>query len=233
MNDVAVIIPTMWKYKPFNDFLPDLIECNYVNEVRLINNAPEDAPKDLIERINANHFYRFKTEIYESEDKTNMGVNPAWNLGVERSRSSIICLLNDDVIFDLRVFRKVIEFFDANPNAGVVGLNPGIPEFNQRPNESGEITFEEWKDGMHTYGYGCFMFLQRKHYYTIPSGLRLYYGDNWLFDTQLIKGRKNYVINDIVHFTPFAETTKTIPEAQSILEIEHFSFYQAMRDFVT
>jgi GT2 family glycosyltransferase len=231
MNDIVVIIPTMWKYKPFYDFLPDLIESYYVNEVIVINNDSINAPRELVDSIASRQFYKFKTKVFQNEDGSNMGVNPAWNLGVDKSGSSIICLLNDDVIFDMRLFRKVIKFFDENPDAGVVGLNPSTPEFNQRKNVSGEITFEEWQPNMHTYGFGSLMFLQRKHYIPVPNGLKIYYGDNWLFDIQLRVGRKNYMINDLAHYTPFAQTTKTLPNLQETLEQEGVIFRQSLQSF--
>ncbi len=105
---ISVIIPTMWKYKPFIRFLADLTWVSSIGEIIIIDNNPSERPSTdlflhpLINMITHGH---------------NIYVNPAWNLGVEKSKHDKICLLNDDVIVDLKLFNRMETFL--NPSVGL------------------------------------------------------------------------------------------------------------------
>ena len=44
----TVVIPTMWKYAPFIKFLADLIECDDVHQVIIIDNNPAERPPNTL-----------------------------------------------------------------------------------------------------------------------------------------------------------------------------------------
>ena len=70
----------------------------------------------------------------------NIFVNPAWNYGVQNSSNTIVCILNDDLIFDLKLFYKMAEF--VTPEMGVVGKLAGDATLGQTVLTNGEINID-------------------------------------------------------------------------------------------
>jgi len=66
---ISVVIPTIWKSSVFNDLLLGLCKHSLIEEIIIISN---DNPTFKIEDE--------KIKIIQQEQ--NIGVNPAWNLGV-------------------------------------------------------------------------------------------------------------------------------------------------------
>jgi glycosyltransferase involved in cell wall biosynthesis len=190
----SIVIPTMWKYKPFIGFLKDLVEFPLVDEVIIINNNSKETPDNEILKHDKIKLNDFGENIY---------VNPAWNLGVKQSRNKQVCIVNDDIIFDLRLFYRVNEVMTQY--TGVLGLCPGVsPDQPQFVN--GSINIIPWT-GNRILGFGCLMFVHQDWWIDIPPDLNVYFGDNWIFDTCIMNGRPNYLITDLLHRTPYAVTT--------------------------
>ena len=85
----SIIIPTLWKSNRIHKLLRDLIKCQFVDEIILIDNAGK--------------FF----EYYEALDKVklvqageNIYVNPAWNLGIKIAKNNCVAILNDDINFN-------------------------------------------------------------------------------------------------------------------------------------
>ena len=204
----SIVVPTMWKYAPFVNFLKDLVQFDMVGEIIIINNAIQETPDDTI-------LSHPKIALYNCTK--NIGVNPAWNLGVNYSKFEKICILNDDIQFDLKVFFHVEKYL--NEQTGVIGICPGIAEFNQPPVTTGSISIIPWT-GQHTFGFGCLMFVHKSWYCPIPTECKIYYGDNWIFDTCLVRGQTNYLITDALMMTPYASTTSTVEAVNELLQVE-------------
>jgi len=144
---ISVVIPTMWKFRPFLQFLEDMLDSPAVGEVIIINN---DAVKTPVDHVLSNpkvRMYDFGKNIY---------VNPAWNFGVAQSK------------------------------------------------------FE--------------MFFHRDVYIPIIDGLDLYWGDNFIYDTLFYKMNENYLITNCFYYSPNAQTTSTIQNANEILKREHIVY---------
>lgn len=215
----TVVIPTMWKCPFFVQFLKDLLEFSAVDQVIVINNNIAETPRDLP----LSH-PDFKVISFGE----NIGVNPAWNLGVAESKNSKICIVNDDVVFDQKMFKLVDTVLSQH--SGVVGICPGEKDFDQPPFESGVGKVIPWT-GQHTYGFGCLMFVHKDWYVPIPPGLKIYYGDNWIFDTCLAQKRTNYLIVDSFFYTPFATTTGKLDNVGQLHSIEQPIYQQAIANF--
>lgn len=220
MNDqYSVVIPTMWRFTPFVEFLQDLLDCDRVSEVLLFDNAKNNRPV-------SSAFYHDKIKILEYGKNT--GVNFPWNQGVAEAKHKKVLILNDDVIFDFRVFSRVDRYLTAE--SGVIGLCPGVSDFKQPPFENGAIKIIPWS-GQHTYGFGCMMFVHKDWYLPVPDGLFIYYGDNWIFDTALIRGRTNYLITNCLFYTPFASTTKELTNVNELHRVEQPIYNRAITEF--
>ena len=214
----------MWKYVPFFSFLQDMVENNYVGEIIIIDNDRENRPD--LETLK-------DQKISVLEQTENIYVNPAWNLGVKHAKFDNICLYGDDLVFDLRVFKKMLPHI--SPLRGVYGICPGNVELGQKPMENGNIDIEYAGEPYHYkshFGYGMLMFLHKSNWIEIPQELKLYWGDNFIFDTQYCMMRQNYFITNTLHHTPFAATVSKIAEHGEMLNRESEAYGRIMPELI-
>ncbi len=209
----------MWKYPPFLKFLYDLAEVPSIGEIIIIDNNP-DATPNIINNPKFNIF-TFGKNIY---------VNPAWNYGTKIAKYENICLLNDDVIVDLKLFHRMDQFL--RPGIGLCGICPGLKEeFGQTPVTNGEIDLVHC-DTPYNYrthfGLGTLMFYPKIEYIPIIDGLDLYWGDNFIYDTLYYKLNRNYHIINTFYYTPYAATTSTLTNTNDILNREHQLYNSVM-----
>jgi len=211
LEKYSVIIPTMWRADEILiPFLYKLCACESVGEIIIINNDVKKMPT-----IN----YDPKLKIFNFDE--NIYVNPAWNFGVAISQFDRLCIANDDISFDTQVFEKLQD--QLTDNVGVFGLCPGDQIWNQPPVTTKTIDIIPWS-GQNTHGFGCLMFIHKKSWNKIPVGLDIYYGDNYIFDYQLSKGKTNYLITNMDFYTPFASTTSDDTISGGFLEKESIIF---------
>ena len=216
----TMIIPTMWKYQPFYSFLEDLVQHPLVGQIVIIDNdtsAKPDLPVFNDPKIDMISFGR------------NIYVNPAWNAGIKLAKYDRICLYGDDLIFDLRVFNKL--YPHISPVRGVYGVCPGNLEMGQTPFTNGAIDIEYSPfpyDYRRNFGFGMLMFLHKNNWIDIPDGLELYWGDNFIYDTQYYMMNQNYFITNLLHHTPFAVTASQITEHGEMIQRENQVYNQVM-----
>lgn len=195
----TVVVPTTWESTAFTNFLADLVKFPLVDQIIIINNAPEKTPDALVlshEKVRL---------IFLGE---NIHTNPAWNIGVKESRNKKICILKDNLIFDIKVFFHVDEILSAK--TGVIGICPGDVNYGQPPFQNGSIKIKPW-EGENIIGYGALMFVHKDSWIDVPDNLKVFYGDNWTFETLLWEGRTNYLITDLLYSVldnPAAEAIK-------------------------
>jgi hypothetical protein len=204
----SIIVPTMWRVPvQFVAFVDALCRHARVGEIIIINNDNTRTPNNL----------PASSKIKMLDYGRNIYVNPAWNVGVAESRFDKLCIVNDDVVFSLEIFERLDNLL--TPEAGVFGLCPGVADFAQPPVTSGTIDIVPWT-GQHTYGFGCLMFVHKKSWQSIPPGLDIYYGDNYIFDLQLARKKTNYLITNMIFKSQFAATTSDTTITGGFLERE-------------
>ena len=219
----SLIVPTMWRYKPFIPFLKDLVEFHLIDEIIIIDNNPNQRPIDVVSVSQKITFYSFGSNIF---------VNPAWNHGVALAKNNKICILNDDLIFDLRTFYRVNELLD-DPTTGMIGIAPG-----DHPTLTGQPRVTDGKIDIiphtneHLWGIGMFFFINKKNWQPIPDELKMFYGDNWIFDGHKKVGRVNYLITNSLMFTPYSVTSRNFAKDFDIPDRDLYAKLSAERIYV-
>lgn len=232
----SVVIPTMWRYSPFLEFLEKLHNEILVEEIIIINNDVRNTPSTNILSLPKIKLQNLDSNIY---------VNPAWNLGVKLSRNKKICIMNDDIIYDLNIFNLINPLLD--PSVGLMGLISKVDRHHNIINENSQVKFEQipfytteglWYIPWHLipqygyefpYGIGQLMFVHKDNWYDIPSELKVFCGDCFIYDTQQLSGRKVYGIKNLWHHTPFSVTSKHI--SNSFIEFESPFYSQFISNY--
>lgn len=207
MNNISVVIPTMWVPNTFEEQLNNLV--HHVDEIIIVNNYFNNTPDWSILKHTSIKIYNQEENIY---------VNPAWNLGVKESKNNTICLLNDDILFDYTIFDNIDKLNELN--YGVIGLEMLAPI-------NGIVNLKPINE--RCWGFGCMMFFNRDNYYVIPDELKILYGDDYLFNKNKYAGKQNYVLsglqnNRVVSATCCSDLNVKNPKLKDISDIEH-KFY--------
>lgn len=221
---ISYVVPTMWYYEPFTGFLRDLLDCPYVSEILLINNNRDQTPRES---------WLLHSKIKMFAPERNIGVNPAWNAGVAHASNDVVCVANDDMIFDFKLFQKVIPF--ATPEHGLIGLSAGEEIHYQVPFTNGNIDIVPWpsptSQNHSRFGFGSLYFINKHSWVPIPEGLVIYYGDDWAIETQIIHGRMNFSINNCLHHAERAVSCSKLENVNEILTRERDIYFQKIDEY--
>ena len=166
MVKYSVIIPTLWKSDRTKRLIADLQECEYVDEIIIIDNSYNGHQDTKVEKI---RFVSFGGNIY---------VNPAWNKGIELAKNECIALCNDDINFNPNIFGVIDE--NVLTYSGIIGMGEG--NYNDKINEAKGPYIDMWQPGVNDWGWGCLILLKKSHWLPIPNEIKIWYGDNIIKD---------------------------------------------------
>ncbi len=213
----SVIIPTMWRCPVlFERSLNNLVAHDLVDEIIVIDNDHAAAHDWTV-------LQHAKIKILVQE--TNIKVNPAWNLGVATSQNEFVCIANDDILFDTRLFERIAPELRKS-DSGVYGIISGEAKFGHPELTDGNIDFIEWSPGKIIHGFGQLMLMRRENWVPIIPELEIYFGDDSTFHSQLVKHRKNYMIANIRYESPYAATSSDQSIVSGYYDRERVHFAQ-------
>jgi hypothetical protein len=188
---ISVIIPTMWTPPTTKILLYRLCQEKFITQIVVIDNDKNNNPNyDIL-----NH-----QKIQVETQIKNVFVNPAWNIGAQKCKNDIICIMNDDVILFDNPFEFVIK--NMKYNTGVIGLN--------LQKDQPYLSIEPLENMKSVLAFGCVMFMKKENYFPIPDSLKVFYGDNYLFDKNKLQGNLNYVVNGVRNNKVFGLTSDSL-----------------------
>lgn len=169
---ITYVIPTLWKdpniYKTFKSF-SSINDPNAKMVVINNTNIVKGYTDPRIEFVNLGY---------------NSFVNSAWNLGVHKSQTEYVCLLNDDIIIDLKTLHNFI--IEQKPEfTGFSYLNR---EGQLRKDSIQLVKYNE--DIMGKYGcsvnkmplgFGQFMLFKKNNWLKIPDSMKIFHGDDIIY----------------------------------------------------
>lgn len=221
---ISVIIPTMWKAPHILQMVPLLDRHPLIGEIIIIDNDISKTNQSLIENTKKISHHPFPENIF---------VNPAWNYGVKNAKYDKLLILNDDCLINLNPLQKIYDFI--SPNVGIIGFSAlsyctyDIVSFESFCNSGfgDDITIElidseryVLTSGMPHHMYGSAMFMHKANYRMIPEEFKVYYGDNFLFISNLKNNILNYVIDDGLVVAEQMATVRTLPREITDYESE-------------
>jgi len=197
MKKYSVIIPTMLKSPRLTKLVNDIQSSEFVNEVIIIDNSGNSTPT----------LQPHPKQRYICEGK-NIGVNPAWNKGVELAKNDLICISNDDLNFNPVIF-QVISDGILNEH-GIIGMGGG--NYKKDFNHDVSLHLETWRPGMNDWGWGSLLFTLKSNWIPIPEDMIVWYGDNFIKEVNPVK---KSVLRGF-HIETEMSTTSDLPEFDEI-----------------
>ncbi|MBR2068632.1 MAG: glycosyltransferase [Candidatus Gastranaerophilales bacterium] len=191
---ISIVIPTLQKrIDVLEKLIQNLNEDSSVGEIIIIDNSTKGID------------FEYK-KLRVITPKENLFVNPSWNLGAKEAKYDIVGLLNDDIIIPLNTCKKIQEKFNENPKIGAMGFHmdmvEAIDDIKEAPKE-GELILS--KADFVAGGYGIALFFKKELYKEIPEGMKIWFGDNFIFsqikksnfDNYWIRGQKVYHLGSL------------------------------------
>ncbi len=173
MVKYTIVIPTLWKSNRTKKLIKDLNDCQYVDEIIIIDNTGIEE-RDILPTI-----YPKLKMVSKGE---NIYVNPAWNWGIELAKNECIALVNDDINFDPNIFGVITE--NTLMYSGIVGMGEG--NYKDPIDEERGPYIDMWKPGINDWGWGCLILLKKAHWKPIPNEIKIWYGDNFIKDVNSV-----------------------------------------------
>jgi glycosyltransferase involved in cell wall biosynthesis len=170
MDKYTVVIPTLWKSNRTDKLLKDLEECEYVDEIIIIDNTSIYKTDRTIGKI---RMISFGENIY---------VNPAWNKGIEFAKNECIALCNDDINFDPNIFGVINQ--NILTQSGIIGMGEG--NYKDAIDEERGPYIDVWQPGVNDWGWGCLILLKKSDWLPIPDDIKIWYGDNIIKDVNSV-----------------------------------------------
>jgi glycosyltransferase involved in cell wall biosynthesis len=171
---ISFVIPTLWKAPEITSILIDQFErCEHDYELIIIDNA-------------GSGYENSNPKIRVLMAKENIGVNPAWNIGVKEARYDYVCLVNDDIAFNVTNFIHNINEFVKNQGEfhliAPYDTHGSSGYFSTSINRDQDIWWKDRKTMTHKeFGMGCFMLFPKQVWIEIPEEIKIYYGDDILW----------------------------------------------------
>ena len=220
MDKISIIVPTLWKSEGFKERLMNISALESVGEIILIDNA--DTPPEL-DIIKLTHIKEYK----------NIYVNPAWNKGVQLAKYDKLCFMNDDVDFDLNLFKNILPHITEDK--GMIGLNEyhgyGVWQdelgcdrsrpSNRRGHRGYELKVFQLKENRRP-GFGCLWFIHKNSYTAIPDDIKIWYGDDWIYYKS---GKTNWAMTNIDIIGKPSQTSD-LPEFNEVKQNDQISYHK-------
>lgn len=211
-NSLTVIIPTMWKcpadYFKFN---LDILSANKsVEKILIIDNSPQDNYL-VIEN---------KDKIQVIENETNIGVNPAWNQGIEQTSSDYYLLLNDDCLINTDIISAGVTILHDDKEVGIVNCHTKKTPLKHYPDDCIRLNVE-YANHVGANPNGWFIMGRTEDYKPIPKELVYFYGDNLIHHNAVKAGKRVVkIISDYISHDVSTTVNKLDLYRKGLLETE-------------
>tara|TARA_R110001606_G_scaffold5566_1_gene25491 strand:+ start:1241 stop:2002 length:762 start_codon:yes stop_codon:yes gene_type:complete len=175
---VSYIIPTLWKS-------PNIFKL--IKSFESIINS--DAQLIIINNnVDGNDYQPQDRRITVLKMRENEFINPSWQLGVDYSLNNKVCIVNDDIIFDVKRFHEFVIEKDAKAIC--------FTAWNRVDKDLDVWELVEIENGnARPAGGGQLMLVNKENWPTLPYEMKLWHGDDviYYYNTLVKKIKFNYI----------------------------------------
>ena len=226
-NSVTVVIPTLAKcnMELFEKAVMELSKSSCIKTINILDNTEsgklKEHPRQWSDKVN----------IFTG---ANRYVNPAWNFGLELTDTPYYLLLNDDVLVRPEIITECVALLESHSEIGVVTYltENKLPEdYFKKGSESEEVLAVHVS--LRDVSGGWFIFGRKENWEPIPEDLKIFCGDNWIYDMAVLRKHKEIVkvvSNFIVHFTSTTVNLENL-YAKGVLDEERKTYADIKKRF--
>lgn len=208
-SSILVGIPCLTGPEHCAKAIQSVIVCEEV-DVLLIDNGATIEVKDVLL-----HFERIFPSCHVIHNNSNQFVNPAWNQILEvflTGSWSRLCIMNSDLIMRQGWDDVVRNRWAVDPDEIL------LPIINEPGKDGTEVMDAQYvTEGTP----GVFITLNRtqaKLVYPIHKGIKVWYGDNWIYEGLRNRGYKTVIPQNLCASHEWSSTVSVVPGIHQIIE---------------
>jgi GT2 family glycosyltransferase len=208
---ILVVIPCLYGAEHTREAIDSVVHQNNV-DVLLIDNGAERSVKDLI-----NSYMNFPNPLTCISNRVNLYVNPAWQQGIDYflscSEYDYLIIMNSDLIMRSDWSENLMARWEAYPNTIYIPQIIQDKEFKHGVN-SHDIEVSEGTPGV-------FITLNRNQAEIInplPTELKVWFGDNWIYEILRGLGYKTIIPNNVVSYHYWSQNVQKVAGISEIIE---------------
>lgn len=214
MDKILVGIPVLYGVHHCRESIESVISKANVS-LLIIDNGAEQSVKDLI------YYYDKLPNVIVISNRENVFVNPAWNQMIDffiHSEYDRLIIMNSDLIMNNGWDEVCQKRWEANHDEILL---PVI----------GELYYVDTAIAPATKVYsgtpGVFITLnkeQAKLIYPIPSAIKIWFGDNWIFEILRSVGYETLIPDNLLASHYWSSTIQKVVNAAEIIEEDKISW---------
>jgi GT2 family glycosyltransferase len=193
------------------------------HDLLMIDNGSDAQTKAVL-----NHYHSLEN-VHIISNPENIYVNPAWNQAMEffneRPQYDYLILMNSDLILQKEWFIELETFFNSNEN------KIPVPIITDDLNKYSTIdkSFNVIYGGIS----GVFVVVPRsglKRVYPIPDGIKVWFGDNWIYDILRGVGYETGVLNSLIthHWWGGSRSIAKTPNVLHRIELDKINWHETV-----
>lgn len=187
---------------------------NANTDVLLIDNGAETGVKYVIDK-----YVNSKTNVFVINNKENIYVNPAWNQIINfflNNDYDYLLIMNSDLILQ-KDWKQVLDFYlEKYPELIPV---PVISHDKSILKSQVDIEFNYGEVFSSTAGV-CIVLSKEmaNKIYPIPEQLKVWFGDNWIYDGLRKLGYRTFVLNNFISYHSGSQNVSRVKGISEIIE---------------
>ena len=192
---LSIIVPVYNQFEYTQMLLTDLHKVTTPFELIIIDNASEDKTETFF--TNRVPYYDYLVDYKYLRQDRNIYVNPAWNLWVSQASWEYIMIINNDITIDAVWFEKPL----INALFDNVMISSPLYTVWEDTISNDKIWYQNNRYNPNNICGHCFV-MRKEHYPVIPESLRIWFWDNFIYETMKKRGMIQVVCPDstIHHF---------------------------------
>jgi len=179
--------------------------------VLLIDNGAERSVKELINN------YAKKENVIVISNPENIYVNPAWNQIINcflDSEFDYLMIMNSDLTLHDKWKEVIDKHFESNNSVPVPIISNNKEALSQKLQDGGTIEVFEGTPGV-------LIVLnkeQAKFIYPIPETIKVWFGDNWIYEGLRRAGHKTVVLTNLISYHSASQNVSRVEGISKIIE---------------
>lgn len=223
---ILVGIPALYGYQHTKNAVESVLNQKDVDLLFIDNGGDEDIKKVVNDYHGHPRFHLISNEY-------NIFVNPAWNVLMKhflKSDYELLCIMNSDLALNKQWSEVIRKRLRVNQNECMVPhVTTDIKRFER-------IQDPSYMDSMVvTVGLpGVFFTLTKEQaamVYPIPETLKIWFGDNWVFERLRKRGHKTIIPSSLVAIHGNSQTVSRLPGISELIEIDKLE-WEAIKHLV-
>ena len=208
-----VAIPCLFGAAHTKEAIDSVVNQNGVSVLIIDNGSPADTKEVL-------NSYQDRDNVHYITHPVNTYVNPAWNDAMLFFKIAdsydYLCIMNSDLIMNKKAFEVMRYNHNFSPDEIYI---PVIGD--DKVNGTKEVDAASNKNEVHSGTPGVFIVLNKEQVnivYPIPSEIKVWFGDNWIYDTLRQLGYHTIILDNLLSYHYWSQNVQRVEGISEIIE---------------